>query len=183
MHEYFHSNGENLERIEIGLPISLRQASKSIKDFKLNNDMVGLPVTLELFKGFDEGLKHYKRYMGNLKNSLDPFGVLYLFAISIYLPFVLPRIAINLISNKFALTYSNTNLTKIPLDFDGKKSHGAFYIANTPGLQSCSFTLCTMGEVMKACMFSDKNSMKDPQRMINILEKKYEELITRLKES
>lgn len=108
MHEYFHSNGENLERIEIGLPISLRQASKSIKDFKLNNDMVGLPVTLELFKDFDKGLKHYKKYLGNLKNSLDPFGVLYLFAISIYLPFVLPRIAINLISNKFALTYSNT---------------------------------------------------------------------------
>ena len=144
--------------------------------------MVGMPVTLELFEDFDKGLTFFKKFFKSLKNSLDPFGILYLFTVTVNLPFFFPKLMINHLTNKCSLVFSNTYCTKIPLNFDGKKGHGGYYFASTPGVNSCSFTLCTMGDVMMLGMFSDKNSMKDPQRMIEICEEKYMELIKRLKD-
>ena len=96
--------------------------------------MVGLDVKLKLFEDFDEGLKYYKSYMNSLKKSLDPFGMLYLFTLSVNTPFILPRILVNFTSNKYALTFSNVNLSKVPLNYNGFESQGAFYIATAPGL-------------------------------------------------
>ena len=123
MYEYFNSRGEKLGSIDIGLPCSLREPIRSLKDFKLNNDMVGLDVNLKLFKDFDQGLKHFKKYLTDrLKKSLDPFGMLYLFTVSVNTPFFLPRILVNFVSNKYALTFSNANLSKVPLNYDGLES-------------------------------------------------------------
>ena len=70
--------------------------------------MVGLPVKLTLIENFDEGLEFYKKKLKSLKTSLDPFGVLYLFGITVNLPFFLPRLMINLVSNKYSMVFSNS---------------------------------------------------------------------------
>ena len=73
--EHFKINGENYKAVDVGVPFSMRAPSDKLKDIRLDNDMVGLSVRVELFEHFDEGLKHFKKFFNSLKKSLDPFGV------------------------------------------------------------------------------------------------------------
>jgi len=56
-----------------------------------------------------------------MRSSLDVYGVLEIFNISVNLPFILPRFAVDFLSNKTTLIYSNLNASKIPYVMDGKK--------------------------------------------------------------
>lgn len=67
------------KRINIGMPFSLRQPVKDLKDLKLNNDFAALPLTIGVFEGFEEALASFKKKFKAMRTSLDPFGVLYVF--------------------------------------------------------------------------------------------------------
>jgi hypothetical protein len=72
--EYFERKGETHSKINMACPFSLRQPIKDLKEFKMTNDIVGIPVNLNVLKDFDEALKQQRAFFRGIKNSLDPFG-------------------------------------------------------------------------------------------------------------
>jgi hypothetical protein len=80
-----------------------------------------MPVMMPIIQDFNEALKIFKKKFQGMKSSLDPFGILYLFRITVNLPFCLPRLAIDFMSNKFAIIFSNNYMSKVPLKFNGVK--------------------------------------------------------------
>jgi hypothetical protein len=119
LYEYFSKKGESHKSIGVGMPFSMRQPVKDLKNFRLDNDMVGMPVEYPVIQDFDKALKVYQKIFKALKSSLDPFGVLYLFRVTVNLPFFFPKIAIDFVSNKFAIIFSNSHMTRVPLRFNG----------------------------------------------------------------
>ena len=65
--------------LNIVIPFSLRQPVKDLKNFKLNNDMVGIPFDLHIGEDFDKALVEVQKKTKVLKNSTDPFGTLFAF--------------------------------------------------------------------------------------------------------
>jgi len=56
-HEYFKRNGESHNKINAVSPFSLRQPIKDLKDFRLDNDIVGMIYDLKMHSDFDLSLK------------------------------------------------------------------------------------------------------------------------------
>ena len=97
-----------------------------------------------------------------MRSSLDIFGVLEVFRVSVGLPFTLPRLAIDFLSDKYTIIYSNLNGSKVPYVFDGRKQLGQFYYVPACGLLCCGISLSTIGPYMGMACFADENSIKDP---------------------
>ena len=56
------SNGFEIPTsINIGMPFSLRQPVEHLKDLKFNNDVVGLPLKMSVYEGFEEALSDFKK--------------------------------------------------------------------------------------------------------------------------
>jgi hypothetical protein len=62
----------------------------------MNNDMVGLIIPLKLFNEMEPAIKHFKDLMNKRKNSLEPFGLLFLFNIVLSLPSGLAKFFVDL---------------------------------------------------------------------------------------
>ena len=102
------------------MPFSMRQPAKSLKDLKFKNDFCAIPLYIGIFKDFKVAIRSMKKLFNGLKNSLDPFAVLYSFKLAINLPFVLPEILINILSSKNTMIFSNLNATTKRFVFAGK---------------------------------------------------------------
>ena len=59
LHEYFSQKGESHKSLDVAMPFSMRQPIKDLKNFRLDNDMVGMPLNMPIVKDFDEALKVY----------------------------------------------------------------------------------------------------------------------------
>lgn len=128
----------------------------------MNNDFAAIPVPLNLFESVDVALPFFKQKFKKLRSSLDPFGYLNFFRIAVNLPFTLPKVGVDFISDKYSIIFSNLNATKIPLVFDGKKQTGGFYFVPCVGKLSCGVSLATMGNMMAMACFSDECAIRDP---------------------
>ena len=127
------------------------------------NDFAALPVDIVIRNTMDEALPLLKKQFLEMRTSLDVFGVLEVFNISVNLPFTLPRFSIDYLSDKYTIIYSNLNASKIPYVFDGKKQLGQFYFVPAVAKICCGISLCTTGPFMSMACFADENSIKDPQ--------------------
>jgi len=84
LYQYFDSKkadwkDEIPRSINIGMPISLREAAKSLKDLKLYNDFINFPVKIPVRERLDDSLAILKPYFSSLKRSMRPWGALYAF--------------------------------------------------------------------------------------------------------
>ena len=62
-----------------------------MKEFRLDNDIVGVAYDLQLESLFDRALANQKKFFQEKKKSLDTFGGLMLYQLILSLPFNLPR--------------------------------------------------------------------------------------------
>ena len=85
---------------------------KNLKDVRMKNEVAALPFSMVVCKDFDEALAVLKPQFQSLKNSLDPFGFLNVFRLSVNLPFTFPRIGVDWIANKYTFIWSNINASK-----------------------------------------------------------------------
>jgi hypothetical protein len=97
-----------------------------------------------------------------MRTSLDVFGVYETFNISVNLPFTLPRLALDFLSNKYTLIYSNVHASKVPWVFDNKKILDSFYFVPAVAKICCGISVITVGPTMGLGCFSDENSISDP---------------------
>jgi NRPS condensation-like uncharacterized protein len=112
------------KKINIGMPFSLRQPVKDLKDLKLNNDFAALPLKIGVYEKFEPALSAFKKQFKSMRTSLNPFGVLYVFKTSISLPFTLPKYTVDWISDKYTLIFSNLMASKIQFKWDGHPTIG-----------------------------------------------------------
>ena len=84
------------------------------------NDFAAAGIKLTIRKELDEALVIQKKIYGEFKNSLKPFGTLGLVRISVNLPFTIPAINIDWLTDKYTLVFSNLNASKKPYVWDGK---------------------------------------------------------------
>lgn len=86
---------------------------KELKNLKINNDFAALPLKIGVYEEFEQALNAFKKQFKAMRTSLDPFGVLYVFKMTVSLPFILPKYAIDYISDKYTLIFSNLNASKV----------------------------------------------------------------------
>jgi hypothetical protein len=79
-----------------------------------------------------------------MRNSFDPFGVLYTFKISVNYPFTGPKFGVDYISDKYTMIYSNLNASKKAPIIDGKQMKGVFYFVPAVGKLCCGISVCTV---------------------------------------
>lgn len=84
LYEYFDSKKQDWNdviprQINIGMPISLRQPAKNLKEFKQHNNFINFPVRIPVRKELDESLAILKPFFNSLKRSMRPYGSLYAF--------------------------------------------------------------------------------------------------------
>ena len=103
------------------MPFSLRQPVQKLEDMKLNNDFAALPISIGIHHHFSIAIEEFKKKFRKMRTSLDPFGVLYTFYMSISFPFTLPKYAIDFLSDKYTFIFSNLQATKVRYVFDGKQ--------------------------------------------------------------
>jgi len=132
LYQYFDNHkkekfGGIPDYVNMGMPYSLRQPPKSIKDVKLVNDFITVPIELKIRKELDESLPIMKKVFFDLRTSLKPFGFLSAFKVLVNLPYVLPKYGVDLISEKNHILFTNLNASKTLYMFDGKKMLGQFY--------------------------------------------------------
>jgi len=144
------------------MPFSLRQPREKLSDMRLNNDFVAIPVTIGVHEHFYDSMKEVKKQFIKLRTSLMPFGYLKTFYISISLPFILPKFAIDFLSDKYTLVFSNLNACKVRLNFDGKKQLGCYYFVPTIGKLSFGVSIVTCGDLTSMAVYGDKIAIEDP---------------------
>jgi len=142
--------------INCAVPFSLRQPFATLKDIKMVNDFGSLLVPLKPFKEIDDALPSIKKEFNKLKGSLMPFGVLYSTKISVSLPFLLPKMMLDDLTDKYSIVYSNLNASKTEYFFDGKRNLGHYFVAPGCGKLSTGISLCTVGPRMSLGIFSDE---------------------------
>jgi len=185
LHEYLKEKGDKSTSVDMAIPFSMKQPGAKAKDIRLDNDMVGLHTSIKLFDDFDEGLKHFKKQFKIMKSSLAPFGVMFLALFAqCFIPLGLNKYAVDMAMEKYSLVFSNAFLSKKPMVYGGTKQHqdlGCYFFSSVPGKCYATFTLLTIGETMGVGCYSDEKVIPDPQRLMDIFVKKYDDVIKRLK--
>lgn len=142
--------------LNVAVPFSLRQPFKTLTDVKMKNDFGSILINLKPIKEFSDALPVVKKQFGELKGSLMPFGVLYSTKISVSLPFLLPKMMLDDLTDKYSIVYSNLNASKNSYWFDGKKNLHHFFVAPGVGKLTTGVALCTVGTNMSIGVFSDE---------------------------
>lgn len=105
-----------------------------------------------------------------MRSSLAPFGVFSAFHVVTLLPFMLPRLAIFLISSKYTMVYSNLNASKTPWVFDGKNSLGSFFYVTSPGLIGMGASICTSGGKCFLTINGDEAALENQEQVRELVE-------------
>ena len=144
------------------MPYSLRQPADKFSDLRLNNDFVAIPVTIGIYEHFHESLVECKKQFYALRSSLMPFGFLKTFYVSLSLPFTLPKFAVDFLSDKYTLIYSNLNATKVRYNFNGKRQLGGYYFVPTIGKLSFGVSIVTCEDITSMAVYGDKIAIENP---------------------
>ena len=182
--ENHQEEGQKLpEYFTVGMPFSLRETPADIYKVRLNNDFVCMLVDIKLFKHFDDGINHFKMLLGNMKNSLAPFGVYTCCRIATNIPYRLSKFVTDLYTDKYTMIYSNLNANKKRIIFSGHDSQGQFYFAPFPGKAGMGVSIVTIGNLMRLSLYADESFMPDTQSLkdlISIYERQNEENLKRI---
>ena len=108
-------------KINIAMPISLRQTAKLLKDVRMSNHFIAFPLKIAVKKDFDEALKVLKPMFSSLKRSLRPFGALMAFQIVANLPFLFPRYTLMFFTSKYHMFFTNLRAAKKAWVWNKKK--------------------------------------------------------------
>ena len=169
--------------IHMAVPFSLRQPFKRLRDVKLNNDFGSILIDLQPFKEFDDALPEIRKLYDKLKGSLMPFGVVMTTKISMAFPYLIPKLLMSDLTDKFSIVYSNLNASKSPYFFNEKQCIGHYFAAPGNGKLSTGVSLCTIANRMSLGVFSDKVHMADPQAFANIFARKNKEILSNYKKN
>ena len=131
--------------INMGMPYSLREPPKSIKDVRLVNDFITVPIELQIRKELDESLPIMRDLFAAYRTSLKPFGFLSAFKILVNLPYTLPKFGLDFLTEKYTILFTNLNASKILYNFDGKKQLGQFYYCPGIGQLNLGISFCNVG--------------------------------------
>ena len=88
------------------------------------NDFSSVPSYFRITDDFEEALKFQHAHYSALKNSLLPFGPIYTGKVTMNFPFTLPKLSMNMLTEKYTVIFSNLNASKIEFSWDGKKVLG-----------------------------------------------------------
>lgn len=134
------------DSISINMPFSLRVPQKNIKDVKLENDFVPLPIELPIRKTLAEELVLVKKQFKELRSSLFPYGILYAFKLSLNLPFYLAKDGLDYSSSKTTLNYTNLFASKVMYEFDGHKLHSFVILTPLMSSMTCGISVLTVAD-------------------------------------
>ena len=126
------------------------------------NDFGSILIDLVPIKEFDDALPEFKKIFSKLKGSLMPFGVLYSTKISVSLPFLLPKVMLEDLTDKFSIVFTNLNASRKIYYFNGKKNLAHYFVAPGVGKLSTGVSICTVGDNMSIGVFSDAVHMTNP---------------------
>jgi len=120
-YEYFekHQDEDGIKykipnEIDTLMPYSFRQPVKKLEEIRLKNDFAAAGIKLTIKKELEESLPITKKIYGSFKNSLKPFGTLGLVQISVNLPFTIPKVNLDWLTDKYSIIFSNLNASKKP---------------------------------------------------------------------
>ena len=165
------------KNIKMAVPFSLRQPFKSLAEVKMINNFGSILIHLVPYPTFAEALTTIKTTFAVLKNSLQPFGVLYSTKISVMFPYKMGKMVVDDLSGKLSMVYSNLQAAKKPFVFDGKKLHRHFFVAPGVGKLYTGMGFATCGDCMSMTIFSDEKMMGNPQELAKIIERRNAEIL------
>ena len=106
------------------MPISFRTSQDTIGDFEINNQVVGMPIQVQVYANFDRALPKIKCYLSSIKGPNFPLA-LYTNA---YLLLCLPRYPIDLLgicwhymASLFTGYFTKVVASKQEYKYNGKK--------------------------------------------------------------
>ena len=156
----------------LSCPFSLRPPPKSELDFEYNNDFAILPIKLRLVDDYKSGFKVINKDMTAVKNSITPFGFLFIAKIIMVIPNQFFRnFMISLSSNRMTFVFSNVPGPQKAYLLAGKQSLCAGFFV--PGLHSCAggMGMVSMNGVVKIGITMDKVVMKHPNILMEMITK------------
>ena len=163
------------------MPFSMRQPVENLSDVKMINDFAALPIKMEIKQTLEESLPVFRKKFHDMKSSLSPFGIQYVFGVCQTLPFTLPKVSMNVLSDKFTMIYSNLNAAKQAFNFNGHKFISCFYFVPAVGKLCCGVSIITVGESMQLACFSDECSIKDPDTIVKLFQEKNNKVLDAFK--
>jgi NRPS condensation-like uncharacterized protein len=192
LHEYFKNEeiraeqaGEKVykmpKELKMSVPFSLRQPFKSLKDVKMVNDFGGLNVKMVPIEHFDQALDYYAKVFHALKTSLMPFGVVFTTRLAVMLPFNLPKLLVDDLTDKYTMVFSNLVASKNLYIWNGKKNLSHFFIPPGVGKLYTGIGLCSIGPNLSLTVFSDKAMLSNPKALCDIIVRKNNELVDNAK--
>lgn len=168
--------------VDMGMPISLRTPFKRIEDVRMVNDFCAMPISIPICRTLNEALVPIARNFKRLRNSLDVYGVFEVFRISVNLPFTLPRANLDFLSSKYTAIFTNVNASKKAYVVNGKKQLGVFFFVPGVGMINTGFSILTTGPFMSFACLADEHSIRDPEVLVAIFERKNQENLQSVKD-
>ena len=135
----------------------------------MNNDIGSLLVPLVPFDNFDAALPSIQKVYNRLKSSLMPFGVLMSTQISMWFPFLIPKLLLDDLTGKYSIVYSNLNASRKGYEFNGKKMIGHYFLTPGFGQLHNGISILTIGDRMSLGIYTDEALMQDPQELVDII--------------
>ena len=84
-----------------------------------------------------------------------PFAYFHTFNLTINLPFILPKFALDFLTNKYSLFFSNLNASKVRFKFNGKKQLGSWYFIPNFSKMNFGISVVTCGDICSLAVFAD----------------------------
>ena len=89
----------------------------------------------------------------------------------------MPKYVIDFLTNKFTTVFSNSNVSRVPMVFDGKSQLGLFYFVPVMGKLNSGICVITAGDHMSLACMSDTSAIRNAKEFIQIFEQKNAEAL------
>lgn len=168
--QYLHEEAHDTktERIQLAIPLSLREKPKHITDFDVNNDLQVLPFRLRLFDKFDDAFPAVASDLGKITTSLTPFGAAHMHKVIMRFPSFVRFWILNDFSKRFTFSYNFVHGPRSPNKLGQSHSISqAFFGVSICTMSGQISVFCHNGKV-KVTIVADKAAMKHPQKLMDI---------------
>lgn len=167
-----------VERLKCGFPFSLREPAKSLEEFKTCNDICLFMQEIRLFEKFEDALKHFKVVFKKLKSSLRPFASYYAMGFAAIMPFCVPKLLINIVSDKPSFMWTNVPGLKKRFKICGVDQTGIFVYLPNIGYLPNGISMVTSGDLIGFAVFVEETSgMQHPQELVDIYSRRIKEVV------
>lgn len=149
-------------KVQLGMPVSMRQPMVHIEDVRMTNEMIAFPAVIPVLKSMDEALPPIMAYFKKLRRSIRIYGEYKLVNMSMHSIFTIPRLIVEIVTLHYTGIFSNIHASKSEYVINGKKHFGQFYFVPSVGKMCTGFSMITVGPYMSMACFADENSIKNP---------------------